>query len=99
MLASVESIYSMIPGILRLFGFFSIIVFTAEYILRIWVCNLNKNFEGRVTGRLKYAITPLAPVDLFAILPFYIPFIIPIDLKFIRVIRLIRIFRVYINYL
>ena len=95
MLASVDSIYSRIPGILRLFGFFSIIVFTVEYILRIWVCNLNENFKGKIIGRLKYAITPLALVDLFAILPFYIPFIIPIDLKFIRVIRLIRIFRVF----
>ncbi|MBA7616189.1 hypothetical protein ES703_23485 [subsurface metagenome] len=95
MLASVESIFSRIPGILRLFGLFSIVVFTVEYILRIWVCNLNENFKGKFIGKLRYAITPLALVDLFAILPFYIPLLIPIDLRFIRVIRLIRIFRIF----
>jgi len=34
-------------------------------------------------------------LSLVAILPFYIPMIIPIDLRFLRVIRLVRIFRIF----
>lgn len=46
-------------------------------------------------GRLKFMLTPLALVDLFAILPFYLPILIPLDLRFLRVLRLIRIFRLF----
>jgi voltage-gated potassium channel len=38
-------------------------------------------------------MTPLAVVDLFAILPFYLPFT-GIDLRFLRIMRMMRIFRV-----
>lgn len=36
----------------------------------------------------------MALIDLFAILPFYLPWVIPLDLRILRVVRLIRIFRV-----
>lgn len=35
----------------------------------------------------------MALIDLFAILPFFLPLLIPIDLRFIRALRLLRIFR------
>ena len=35
----------------------------------------------------------MAMVDLLAILPFYIPMIIPYDLRFLRILRLFRFFR------
>jgi len=34
-------------------------------------------------------------IDLLAILPFYLPMIIPLDLRFIRAIRLLRLFRIF----
>jgi len=34
-------------------------------------------------------------IDLFAILPFYLPMIIPLDLRFIRAVRLFRLFRLF----
>lgn len=39
-------------------------------------------------------LTPLALIDLFAFLPFYIPMIIPFDLRFLRGFRLLRLIRV-----
>lgn len=83
----------------RFFTIFSIIdivsisIFTVEYFLRLWICTTNPVYENPVAGRLRYAGTPLALIDLFAFLPFYIPLIIPLDLRFIRVLRLFRIFR------
>jgi voltage-gated potassium channel len=37
----------------------------------------------------------MALIDLFAILPFYVPFIIKIDLRVLRMLRIIRLFRVF----
>jgi voltage-gated potassium channel len=72
----------------------SIALFTIEYFLRLWVCTLHREFRDPVTGRIRFALTPLALVDLFAFLHFYIPFLIPVDLRFIRILRLFRLVRV-----
>lgn len=37
----------------------------------------------------------MAVIDLLAILPFYLPFIFPIDLRVLRTIRVIRLFRLF----
>jgi voltage-gated potassium channel len=77
---------------LNIFDTFSVIVFTIEYILRIWSCGSNPRYKG-FSGKIRYAFTTLALIDLIAILPFYIPLIINFDLRFIRIIRLFRVFR------
>jgi len=68
-------------------------VFSVEYIIRLWVCTGNPAFAAPVTGRVRYAITLLTIVDLLAVLPFFVPFLIPVDLRFMRILRLMRIFR------
>jgi voltage-gated potassium channel len=73
----------------------SIAVFTVGYLLRIWTCTSDKRFTGPLVGRLRYATSFLAIVDLLAILPFYIPILIPFDLRFLRAVRLFRLFRVF----
>ena len=45
------------------------------------------------TGASRFAVTPLAVIDLLAILPFYVPFV-GIDLRFVRAVRLFRVFRI-----
>lgn len=72
----------------------SVILFTIEYILRLYVCTLNKRYQGGLAGRIKYIFSFYALIDLMAILPFYLPRIIRLDLRFLRIIRLLRIFRV-----
>jgi voltage-gated potassium channel len=73
--------------------FFSIIIFSVEYVLRLWVSPENPKFNGSIKGRIAYAMSPMALIDLFSILPFYLNFL-PIDLLFIRIIRLFRLIRV-----
>jgi voltage-gated potassium channel len=75
------------------FDVFSVAVFTVEYILRAWSCTEDPKFRAPVSGRLRYLITPMAIIDLLAILPFYLPFVIP-DLRFVRALRLFRLFRI-----
>jgi len=93
-LETVSSIHTQYLVEFRFIDDFSIIVFTIEYILRIWTCTLHKQYQNPVTGRLRWAITPLAIVDLLAFLPFYLPVFIPIDLRMLRELRLLRLIRV-----
>jgi len=75
------------------FEVLSVVVFTLEYVLRLWVCTQRPEFVGTLRGRLRYAITPLALVDLAAILPFYLPLLFPFDARMLRLIRLVRLLR------
>ncbi|MDR3611260.1 MAG: ion transporter [Ignavibacteriaceae bacterium] len=92
-LGTVKSIEIKYEVFLYNFEVFSIAVFTVEYILRLWSCTSDIRYSNPLSGRLKYLVTPLAIVDLIAILPFYLPILL-LDLRFIRIIRLIRIFRI-----
>jgi len=71
----------------------SVCIFTVEYVLRLWVCTRYSEYTNPVTGRLRFAATPFAVIDALAILPFYVPFLIPFDLRFLRILRLFRIVR------
>jgi voltage-gated potassium channel len=79
----------------RAFEFVSVIVFTVEYLLRIWTCSEIPRFSRPITGRLRFALTPLILIDFLAVLPFYLPMFIAFDLRFIRALRLIRLFRLF----
>jgi len=80
----------------RWFEVISVVIFTVEYVFRVWSCTVDKRYGklGPVLGRLRFAVSFMGLVDLFAILPFYLPFVIPIDLRMIRFLRVIRMFRV-----
>ncbi|WAC03994.1 MAG: ion transporter [Methanoregula sp.] len=78
----------------HLIDFVCVVVFSIEYVLRVWCCVRNPAYSLPVTGRLHYMMSPLALIDLLAITPFYLPFIIPVELRLLRLLRLLRIFRV-----
>lgn len=92
-LESIKELSYRYESIFWAFETLSVIIFTIEYILRLWTCDIDKKFRG-ITGRIKYAIVPLAIIDLIAILPFYIPMVVRLDLRFMRAIRLLRLLRV-----
>lgn len=72
----------------------SIIVFTIEYILRVYTSDLLYSNIPPIKARIKYIFSFMALIDLLAIMPFYLPFIIPIDLRILRVLRMFRLLRV-----
>jgi voltage-gated potassium channel len=75
------------------FEVFSVAVFTVEYLARLWACTVQPRYAHPLWGRLRFALTPLALIDLLAILPFYLP-LLGLDLRVVRVFRLVRLFRV-----
>jgi voltage-gated potassium channel len=78
------------------FEIFTVAVFSIEYLLRLWciVEDKDKRYSHWFWGRLRYAVSPLALVDLVAVMPFYLPALITVDLRFLRMLRLIRLVRV-----
>lgn len=81
--------------VFRYFEIVSVILFTVEYLLRLWTSDIVfPNEKTKFKSLLKYMFSFMALVDLFAILPFYLPMIISIDLRFLRMFRLSRIFRI-----
>lgn len=94
-LETVETIRAAYGTFFTYFEYFSVALFTVEYGLRIWTADENEDerFHPPVMGRVRYAMTPLALIDIVAILPFYLAFILAVDLRFMRVFRLLRLLK------
>ena len=60
----------------------------------IIVCKLNPKYQNSTYGAIRFLVTPMMLVDLAAILPFFLPFVIA-DTRFIRIVRLLRLFRLF----
>jgi voltage-gated potassium channel len=93
-LETVKSVESQFVHFFRIFDQISLVLFSAEYLLRLWSATSNPRFAHPVWGRVRYIFTPLALIDLIAILPFYLPFFLPFDLRVMRAFRLFRLLRV-----
>jgi voltage-gated potassium channel len=92
-IGSVQSIQERWGAFLTAFEVVSVIVFTIEYLARLWSCTVDPRFRGHLRGRIRHTFQAMSIIDLLAILPFYLPFL-GIDLRSLRVLRLLRIFRV-----
>lgn len=94
MLETVPSVTEAERHFLLMFEYFSVGVFTVEYVLRLWVSTHCQERNQPLTCRLRCMFRPLMLIDLLAILPFYMPLLIPMDLIFLRTMRLLRLARV-----
>jgi voltage-gated potassium channel len=92
MLESVHDINMTYGRFFKDLEFFSVMVFSVEYVLRVWTCVENPKYENPGWGRLRYVTSTMALIDLLSIIPFYLSFL-PVDLIFLRIIRLFRLFR------
>lgn len=67
---------------LYLFELFSVVVFSAEYVFRLFIAK----------PPLKYALSFFGLVDLLSVAPFYLS--LGMDLRSLRALRLLRLFRI-----
>ncbi len=77
------------------FDLISVIIFTIEYVMRVWSSNHEEKYKHSFWGRFRYMLSPAALIDLLAILPFYLHAIIGFDLRVLRMLRLLRFFRLF----
>src|SRR5210317_1402235 len=82
---SVETLPNLKPEtryLLRIIEIFCVVIFTVEYILRIYVAD----------SKIRFIFSFFGIIDLLAILPFYLSF--GVDLRSLRALRFLRLFRV-----
>lgn len=84
-----ESIYANWKNSFGLFEGISLSIFIIEYLLRLWVAPENPE----TPSRMAWVKSPLAIIDLLAILPALVYLIIPIDLRILRTFRLLRLLK------
>lgn len=92
-LQTVNSLAGAYAEVFLIFEIFSVTVFSVEYLARLWVSTAKGRYAHGSFGRLRYALSPLALIDLIAILPFFIAGL-PLDLRFLRLMRLVRLARI-----
>jgi voltage-gated potassium channel len=89
------SIYSRHEVFFKYFDTISVIIFSIEYILRLWSSTYETKYKHWFWGRLKYMFSWEAIVDLVAILPFYLHGLFLFDLRVLRILRLLRLLRIF----
>ncbi len=78
------------------FEIVSVAIFTVEYLVRIWVSveHLPWSQMKPLKARLRYMCQPYPLIDLLAILPFFLAFILPLgDGRVLRLLRLLRLLK------
>ena len=88
-LETVGPIYARWQFAFDLFESVSLLAFIAEYVARLWVAPENPE----VQSRRKWAASPLAIVDLLAILPAVLVLFFPLDLRILRTLRMLRLLK------
>lgn len=94
-LETVEPIHIKYKDFFYYFDWISVIIFTIEYVLRVWSSNHEEKYKHSIWGRLKYMISPGALIDMIAIIPSYLHAFIGLDLRVLRMLRLTRLLRLF----
>ncbi len=95
-LESIESIYLAYADWFFYFEAFTVGVFSAEYLLRLWCCvEAAPAGESGWRFRLRYVRSGAALIDLLAIFPFYLMLFGAggLDMRFLRMFRLLRVLK------
>jgi voltage-gated potassium channel len=89
-----STIEDMAPQAFACLEWIFAILFLLEYLVRLWAQGESPEFRG-VKGRVRYALTPAAIVDLIAFMPSLVLPLLPGTSNFLllRLFRLIRILR------
>ena len=79
------------------FEFFSVVIFSIEYVLRVWSAPA-RNDLGDTTNfikRMKYIFSFTGLIDFLAIIPSILPYFFGgLDLRWLRVLRLLRLLKI-----
>ena len=92
----IETLPWVTPELTRVLGVLeivSVLLFTVEYALRLWTARYRRSGQSGLVGAFRFAVSPAGLIDLLAIIPFYLPFLVAVDMRFVRVLRVVRLLR------
>lgn len=73
----------------------TVIIFTIEYILRIWTADFLYPKKSKFVAILTFIFSFYGIVDFLTFFPFYLPIVFPAGIVALRVFRVIRIFKLF----
>ncbi len=82
-------------GLIDAIELICVLIFTVEYLLRIWTAEFLFPDRSRGAAVIKYIFSFYGLVDLLTFFPFYLPFVFPAGAVAFRMFRVIRIFRLF----
>ena len=100
-LESVPEIHDQYTAQFHYFDMFSVLVFSVEYVVRVWsygakYCENGSpmTFQKSCSGRKDYIFSFYGIIDFVSTVPFYLQLLFPgADLRVLRMFRLLRIFK------
>lgn len=94
-LESVPRLASAHSALFESVEFAALMAFSIEYLARLWTSVEHPPWRrlGVIQPRLRFALSPSGLIDLTAILPFWLSFVVAADFRVFLVLRLIRFFK------
>ena len=95
-LESMHDLHEAYAAYFHMFDLVSVVVFSIEYVLRVWSYGQKYADEAGSSwrGRKEYLFSAFGMVDFLSTVPFYLQLIFPgADLRVLRMFRLLRIFK------
>ena len=77
------------------FEIFTVIIFSLEYVLRIWIAPVTDKYSVSKKPRLSFIISFYGIIDLLAIMPFYLNYLFGLNYYFLMVFRLFRLLKLF----
>jgi voltage-gated potassium channel len=95
-LESMPRLRAQYASVFAAIEYLSLVVFTLEYALRIWVAAEHGPHRHLhpARARLKYILSPEGLVDLIAVLPFWLAPLLPQELQVLQALRILRFFKI-----
>ncbi|QWE29948.1 ion transporter [Polynucleobacter sp. Adler-ghost] len=92
---SVQSISYHLHSEFIILDTIAVVIFSTEYIMRIYSAPEDPKYQAWLKGRLRYACRPTSIIDFMAVVPFYLESLLHhlFDLRFLRVFRLMRLLK------
>ena len=96
-LESVKHIGNEYKVAFNAFEFFSVVIFSIEYVLRVWSAPARNDLgnSANIIKRMKYIFSFTGLIDFLAIIPSILPYFFGgLDLRWLRVLRLLRLLKI-----
>ena len=96
-LESVKHIGNEYKVAFNAFEFFSVVIFSIEYVLRVWSAPARNDLGNstNIIKRMKYIFSFTGLIDFLAIIPSILPYFFGgLDLRLLRVLRLLRLLKI-----
>lgn len=87
--------FSKYQTVLEAVELVTVILFTIEYILRVWTSDILYPDKSRIAAAFAFIFSVTGIVDLLTFFPYYLPIFFPAGAVAFRMFRVIRIFRLF----